>query len=108
MPRVLILTTTTGYQTRAFGDAAERLGVDLIYATDRCNVLEDPWRDHAIPIRFFDENGAVASILERSLKTPIDGAIAVGDRPTVIAARVLEILGLPGHSPDGAAAARHK
>src|SRR5262245_54963800 len=108
MPRVLLLATTTGYQTRAFGDAAERLGVDLLYATDRCNVLEDPWRDHAVPVRFFDENGATASILQPSLKTPIDGVLAVGDRPTVIAARVLEILGLPGHSPEAAAAARNK
>ena len=55
MPRVLLLATTTGYQTRAFGDAAERLGVDLVLATDRCDVLEDPWQDRAIPIRFSDE-----------------------------------------------------
>jgi biotin carboxylase len=108
MSRVLLLATTTGYQTRAFADAAERLGVDLIYATDRCNVLEDPWRDQAIPIRFFDENAAIAAILEQSVKTPIDGVLAVGDRPTVIAAGVLEILGLPGHPPGAAAAARNK
>lgn len=108
MPRLLLLATTTGYQTRAFADAAERLGVDLLYATDRCNVLEDPWRDSAIPIRFFDENGAIAAIAEQSLKTPIDGVLAVGDRPTVIASRVLEALGLPGHPPAAAAAARNK
>ena len=42
MPRVLILAATTGYQTRAFGEAAERLGVELVFATDRCSVLDDP------------------------------------------------------------------
>jgi len=108
MPRVLLLATTTGYQTRAFGDAAERLGVDLVYATDRCHVLEDPWRDRAIPIRFVDETAAVAMIMDRTMGNPIDGVLAVGDRPTVIAARVLEALGLPGHLSDGAAAARNK
>ena len=50
MPRVLLLATTTGYQTRAFGEAAERLGVDLVFATDRCDMLEDPWQDEAISI----------------------------------------------------------
>ena len=108
MPRVLLLATTTGYQTRAFEDAAERLGVDLVYATDRCSVLEDPWRDDAIPIRFFDEAESIDRILELARKTPIDGVLAVGDRPTVIAAGVLEAIGLPGHPPGAAAAARNK
>ncbi len=43
MPRVLLIATTTGYQTRAFGEAAERLGVELVFATDRCHRLDDPW-----------------------------------------------------------------
>ena len=62
--RVLLLATTTGYQTRAFGDAASRLGAELVFATDRCHLIEDPWQDHAIPIRFHDEEGSVAAILE--------------------------------------------
>ena len=48
MPRILLLATTTGYQTRAFGDAAARLGADLVFATDRCHMLEDPWQDAAV------------------------------------------------------------
>jgi hypothetical protein len=108
MPRVLLLTATTGYQTRAFGEAAERLGVDLIFATDRCRVLEDPWRDAAVAIRFQHEDAATSSILVAARRNPIDGVLAVGDRPTVIAARVLEGLGLPGHPPDAAAVARNK
>ena len=40
MPRVLLLATTTGYQTRSFGEAAARLGVDLVFATDRCEMIE--------------------------------------------------------------------
>jgi len=103
--RVLLLATTTGYQTRAFGEAAERLGVELVFATDRCDHLDDPWRDAAIPIRFYDEDASVAAILEAGR---IDGILAVGDRPTVIAARVAQTLGLPGHPPDAAAIAQDK
>src|SRR5215213_2388370 len=108
MPRVLLLAATTGYQTRSFGDAAERLGVELVYATDRCHLIEDPWQDQAIPIRFHDEDASVAAILEVAASKPFDGVIAVGDRPTVIAARVMQALGLPRHPPEAAAVARHK
>jgi biotin carboxylase len=108
MPRVLLLATTTGYQTRAFGDAASRLGVELVFATDRCHLIEDPWQDAAIPIRFYDEDASVAAILEAAAARPIDGLLVVGDRPTVIGARVAERLGLPWHPPAGAEAARHK
>ena len=106
--RVLLLATTTGYQTRAFGDAAARLGVDLVFATDRCHVLDDPWRDDAIPVRFYDEAASVAAILDAARARPIDGVLVVGDRPTVIAAEVMAALGLPGHPPAAARVARNK
>jgi len=106
--RLLLLATTTGYQTRAFGEAAARLGIDLVFATDRCHVLEDPWFDRAIPIRFFDESGSAQAIIEAARTMPLDGVLAVGDRPTVIAALVAQALRLPGHPPEAAAVARHK
>src|ERR1700759_3904887 len=108
MSRVLLLATTTGYQTKAFGEAAARLGVDVVYATDRCHQLDDPWRDAAVPIRFHDEAGSVEAILESSRGRPIDGVLALGDRPAVIAARVLHKLGLSGTPPEAVAAARNK
>jgi hypothetical protein len=108
MTRVLVLAATTGYQTRSFGEAAERLGVELVFATDRCHLIEDPWQDAAIPIRFHDEDASVAAIVEAAARRRIDGVLAVGDRPTVIAARVAQALGLPFHSPEAAAVARHK
>ena len=50
--RLLLIAATTGYQLRAFTDAAERCGYEVAPATDRCHNLEDPWGDHAIPLRF--------------------------------------------------------
>jgi biotin carboxylase len=108
LKRVLLFATTTGYQTRTFGEAAERLGVELVFATDRCHVIDDPWRDSAIPIRFYDEDASVQAIVESAASRAIDGVLAVGDRPTVIAARVARALGLPWHSVEGAEIARHK
>lgn len=108
MSRVLLVATTTGYQTRAFGDAAARLGIELVFATDRCAVLDDPWRDAAVPIRFHDPTASVQRIAAAARQRPFDGVLAVGDRPAAFAARVQETLGLPGHPADAAEAARSK
>lgn len=108
MKRILLLATTTGYQTRMFGEAAERLGVTLVFATDRCDQLEDPWWDQAIPIRFHEEDASVRAIAQALERQPVEGVLAVGDRATVIAALVAGQLGLPGHPPLAAAAARDK
>jgi biotin carboxylase len=106
--RVLLVATTTGYQTRAFGEAAERLDIELVFATDRCAVLDDPWRDSAIPVRFHQPVKSVERIAEAHHQGQFSAVIAVGDRPAALAAHVAEALGLSGHPPDGAEAARNK
>src|SRR5262249_59668893 len=105
MTRVLILATTTGYQTRAFGEAAARLGVELVFATDRCHLIDDPWQDGAVPIRFYDEAASVAAIVASAEERPVAGILVVGDRPAVIAARGAQALGIPWHPPGAAAVA---
>ena len=107
-PRILLVAATTGYQIRMFGEAVERLGGELVFATDRCHQLDDPWRDGAVPIRFYDEKAAVRAIVESTDNRPIDGVVAVGDRPAVIGALAARALALPFHSPDSARAAANK
>lgn len=106
--RILLLSTTTGYQVHSFGEAAQRLGVELVLATDRCHRLDDPWRDGAIAVRFHDDEGSLAAVLEAAKARPFAGVLAVGDRPTVLAARVAEALRLPGNSAAAADASRNK
>jgi biotin carboxylase len=105
---VLLVATTTGYQTRSFGEAAEKLGVRLVFATDRCDQLEDPWWDQAIPIRFHEEEDSTATIVGALSGTPVNAVFAVGDRPTVIAAQAADALHLPGNPPQAARASRNK
>jgi len=110
--RVLLLATTTGYQIRSFGEAAERLGVRLVFASDRCDQLENPWWDEAIPVRFHDTSSSieavVASCRGRADDERPDGVIAVGDRPTVLAAHVATALGLRGNPPVATETSRNK
>lgn len=106
--RVLLCATTTGYQTRMFDEAAGVLGIDLVLATDRCDQLDDPWRDRAIAVRFHDEVASLAAVHDALGDTRLDGVLAVGDRPAVLAALIAEAHGLPWHGVAGARAGRDK
>ena len=108
MRRVLLVATTTGYQIRSFGEAAGTLGVRLVFASDRCDRLEDPWWDQAIPVRFHAEASSVAAVVAACGAAPPHGIVAVGDRPAVLAAQLARAFGLAGHPPEAAAACRNK
>lgn len=108
MPRVLIVAETTGYQTRAFEEAARACGVELVYATNHCDGLDDPWRDGAVSVHFDEPEAAVAAVRALAAARPLDGVLAVGDRPAELAAWIAEGLGLPFHPPGAAGVARSK
>lgn len=102
--RLLLFASTTGYQIRVFADAARRLGIDLTLATDRCHILEDPWQDRALPVKF----DRVAESLEVLRGLRFDAVAAVGDRPAVLAAEAAAVLGVPFHPPAAARACHDK
>jgi biotin carboxylase len=106
--RVLIVSATTGYQLRAFDEAAGRIGVELAFATDRCHMLDDPWRDRAIPVRFYDEPASVDAIVANARETPLGAIVPVGDRPAVLAAAAAAALGLRGNPPAAARTSANK
>jgi biotin carboxylase len=99
---LLLFAAATGYQIRVFADAARRLGVDVTLATDRCHILDDPWGDRAIAVKFEQIEESLKAL--RGLR--VDGVAAVGDGPAVLAAAAAEMLGVPFH-PLAAARACH-
>lgn len=108
MKRILLLATTTGYQIRSFGEAARAVGATLTFASDRCDQLDDPWADQAVPVKFADDEELVQSALRTLADQRPDGVIAVGDRPTVLAARIASAFALPGNAPEAAMRTRNK
>ena len=103
--RVLMIAATTGYQTRTFADEARRLGFDLVLATDRCHVLENPWGDDAVPLRFEDPAQGFESLIDRG---PFDGIVAVGDQPAFVASQAAARLGLLFSPPCAVLASKNK
>ena len=106
--RVLLLTTTTGYQTRAFVEAAERMNLEVAFGSDRCHVLDDPWQDGALALHFEDAAASAWTIVEHARNHPVAAIVALGDRPTPAAARACRALGLAHHPPEATDACRDK
>ena len=110
---VLILASKLGYQTRGFADAAERLGVEVRFGTDRCHQLENPWGDDALALHFENPREAAQEIARAfgdgvAGEKAVDAVLALGDRPTVTAAYAVEALGIAGNSPAAAEICRSK
>jgi len=106
--RLLLFTGKLGYQTRSFEESAKKLGVELVYVTDRCHQLDDPWNDRAIPVHFENAEAAAYAVMESARGHEISGVLALGDRPAQAAAYVARGLGLRFHHPAAVEACRSK
>jgi biotin carboxylase len=111
--RVLILASKLGYQTRGFAEAAERLGVQVRFGTDRCHKLDDPWGDAALALHFENPREAAQEIVrafsdDGAREKAVDAVLALGDRPTVTASYAAGALGIAGNSPAAAEICRSK
>jgi ATP-grasp domain/L-amino acid ligase C-terminal domain 2 len=106
--RLLLFTAKLGYQTRSFEDAARKLGVQLVYVTDRCHQLEDPWGDQAIPVHFETPDVAAYTVMEALRGQDVSGILALGDRPAAAAAYAARGLGVRYNHPAAVEACRSK
>jgi biotin carboxylase len=107
-PRLLLFTAKLGYQTRAFDAAAKKLGVELVFVTDRCHQLDDPWHDRALPVRFEAPEEAAYAVMQAEADRNVDAVLALGDRPTLAAAYVARGLGITYNHPASVEACRSK
>ncbi len=106
--RLLLFTSKLGYQTRSFAEAARRLGAQLIFATDRCHQLDDPWGDQAVAVHFEEPETAAAAVLGALRGQQVSGVLALGDRPAVAASYAARGLGVWHNHPSAIEACRSK
>ncbi|MGH9777902.1 MAG: ATP-grasp domain-containing protein, partial [Candidatus Acidiferrales bacterium] len=72
---VLLLAAVKGYELRLFLDAAARLGLPVLLGTDRCHVLDDPWRDGALALKFERPTEAAQRVLEFLRSSPVQAVV---------------------------------
>jgi len=106
--RLLLFTNKLGYQTRSFEEAAQKHATEIIYVTDRCHQLEDPWGDRAIAVHFESAQSAAASVVAALNGKSVDGILALGDAPSVAAGYTAGQLGISYNHPASVEACRSK
>jgi biotin carboxylase len=107
-PRLLLLASKLGYQTRSFAEAARRLGVEVIIGSDRCHQLDDPWSDGAVPLHFEQPELAAQQLVQSLRDRALTGILALGDRQTATAAHTAQLLGLRYNTPESVENSRSK
>ena len=92
--RLLLLIPTTTYRTEDFMEAAGRLDVDLVVASDRPNVMAGEFPESLLTLPFDDPAAAVAEMRERAARHPLDAVVPVDDLTAVAGAAIAGALGL--------------
>lgn len=106
---ILLLSPAT-YRANAFAEAAERIGLELVRATDLPPELATQWHV-ALGIDFSRPEAALERIIAVARNedaSPVRAILAIDDRGALIAAQASAILGLPHNDPGSALAARDK
>src|SRR2546426_12080226 len=79
--RLLLLIPTTTYRTEDFVEAARKLDVDLVIASDRPNVMSAEFPDHLLTLPFSDPAAAVEEMRDFAARRPLDAVVPVDDLP---------------------------
>jgi biotin carboxylase len=106
--RLLLLIPTTTYRTEDFVEAGRKIGVDLVIAADRPNVMSGEFPDHLLMLPFSDPDAAVKEIRRFAERRPLDAVVPVDDLTTTAAAAICEALGLRGNPVAAVGASRNK
>ena len=107
--RLLLLIPTTTYRTEDFVEAARRLEVDLVIASERPNVMASEFPDHLLSLPFNAPEAAARQVEALARTRPIHAVVPVDDTTTVVGAAIAERLGLPSaNSVAAVSATRNK
>lgn len=88
--------------------AAERLGMEVVVASERASVLAEKNPEGLLALSFLEPERAATEAAEYSKRYPIDAVIPVDEDTAVVAASMAAALGLPHNSVQSARATRDK
>ncbi len=108
MDRLILLMTERTYRATAFMEAAARLGLPVVVASERPQVLEAANPEGHLTIPFGRPDEAVARIAAFARDHATGAVLATDDDGVVIAARAAAAIGLAHSSAAAVAAARDK
>jgi hypothetical protein len=98
MSRVMLLLPTTTYRTKAFVDAALKLKVDVVAASEQPSTLASLNPEGLITLDFANPDLATLRAKDYATHYPVDAVIPVDEETAVVAAHVAKALKLD-HNP---------
>ena len=107
-PRLLLLLPTHTYRTSDFIDAACKLGVDLVCASEKPSTLEELVPEGLLTLDFADPAAAARRVADFGAARPLAAVVGVDDATAPAAAAIAERLGLRASAPAAVAATRDK
>jgi biotin carboxylase len=107
-PRVLLLLPTRTYRATDFLEAALKLNVEVVVASEEAATTADLSPRHTLVLDFSAPTAATQIIVEFAETYPIAAIVGVDDDTTLIATVASEALGLPHNPVDSAKATRNK
>jgi biotin carboxylase len=106
--RLLLLIPTSTYRTEDFVDAARRLDVDLVIASERPNMMAGEFPDSLLSLPLSDPDAAVEEMRRFAARRPLDAVVPVDDLTTVAAAAICRDLHLRSSPLAAVKATRNK
>jgi biotin carboxylase len=107
-PRLLLLLPTHTYRTSDFIDAACKLGVDLVCASEKPSTLEELVPEGLLTLDFADPAAAARRVADFGAERPLAAVVGVDDATAPAAAAIAERLGLRASAPAAVRATRDK
>ena len=105
---MLLLLPTTTYRTKAFVDAALKLDVDVVAASEQPSTLANKNPAGLLTLAFSEPERASRQAGEFAAQFPIDAVIPVDEDTAVVAASVAQGLKLRHNSVEAAIIAKNK
>ena len=106
-PRVLLIAPSTSYRIPAYLEAASRLGVTLLIASDGAHSIVPQVAD-GLHVDFNEPGEALARITEAGRREKVSAIVATDDATVELAGHVAQRLGLRANRPEAARIARRK
>ena len=107
-PHVLLLLPTRTYRATDFLEAALKLNVEVVVASEETATTANLSPRHSLVLDFSAPAAATQTIVEFAETHPITAIVGVDDDTTLLATTASEALGLPHNPVDSAKATRNK
>jgi biotin carboxylase len=106
--RVLLILPTRSYRAAAFLEAARRLSLDLVIASEEGSTLSHLRPEQELIIDFANPALAAGVAAAMASRNPVQAVVSADEAGVLVAAHIAERLGLRSSSVLGVAATRNK